>query len=180
MTDTLTAHDMAASLVHRATRWLNTTNGTSQQELILRILKVAEEVGEVCETIESQGTRRDDTVRELVDVIVTAMTAQASLGHEPYGLDRLDPVWHRPGQLPHAAVILSAETGRLAAAVIGWTGQNPRKGQTHTVEQVCNQLANVVPQAAAMISMCGVDPADAIRDGVAKFHDRLDALGVGQ
>lgn len=174
MTDTVTL----AGLAYRAARWLNTTNGTGQQELILRVLKVAEEVGEVCETIALQGTRRDDTVSELVDVIVTAMTAQASLGHTPHGLHHLGPAWHRPGQLPHAAITLATEAGRLAAAVIGWTGQNPRKGQTHTVEQVSGQLARVVRQAAAMISMCGVDPTQAIGQSVAKIHARLDDMDV--
>jgi hypothetical protein len=178
-TGTVTAHDLAAGLAHRAARWLNTTNGTGQQELILRILKVAEEVGEVCETVDIHGTRRVDTVRELVDVIVTAMTAQASIGHTPEGLNNLGlTVWCQPALLPHAALRLTVETGRLAAAVIGWTGQNPRKGRTHITRDIADRLSSVVWQAAAVISMCGIDPAQAIADGVTRIHARLDTMGV--
>jgi NTP pyrophosphatase (non-canonical NTP hydrolase) len=36
------------------------------------------------------------------------------------------------------------EAGEAAQAWIGYTGQNPRKGQSHTKEDVCQELADVI------------------------------------
>ena len=38
---------------------------------------------------------------------------------------------------------LSEETGEVIAAFIGYTGQNPRKGATHTLEDVKKELLDV-------------------------------------
>ena len=39
---------------------------------------------------------------------------------------------------------LSEEVGEVAAAVIGATGQNPRKGVTHSWQDVESELCNVI------------------------------------
>src|SRR5690349_20937330 len=98
--------------VHAAANWLDEHNGASQTELSLRVLKVAEEVGEA------------------------------------------------------------------AAAWIGATGQNPRKGITHTYADVAVELADVAFTALVAIDSLGLDPAEAMARCAAKVRARIAALAV--
>jgi NTP pyrophosphatase (non-canonical NTP hydrolase) len=58
-------------------------------------------------------------------------------------LDTSRPVEGREGVLLRI-LKLSEEVGEVAEAVIGATGQNPRKGVTHTWEDVQAELCDVV------------------------------------
>jgi NTP pyrophosphatase (non-canonical NTP hydrolase) len=51
------------------------------------------------------------------------------------------------------------EAGEAAAAWIGATGQNPRKGITHTTADVAAELADVAITALVAIASLGHDPA---------------------
>ncbi|MGQ5637148.1 MULTISPECIES: MazG-like family protein [unclassified Streptomyces] len=51
---------------------------------------------------------------------------------------------------------LSEETGEVAEAIIGATGQNPRKGVTHTWEDVQAELCDVV--ITALIALRTLTP----------------------
>lgn len=53
---------------------------------------------------------------------------------------------------------LQEEAGEVAAAWIGYLGQNPRKGVTHTLEDVFSELADVVITAKVAIARLGGDP----------------------
>ncbi|MGW0763787.1 hypothetical protein ACWD1Y_46320 [Streptomyces sp. NPDC002814] len=46
---------------------------------------------------------------------------------------------------------VSEEAGEAAAAYIGMTGQNPRKGITHTPADVANELVDVIIAAAVAL-----------------------------
>lgn len=46
---------------------------------------------------------------------------------------------------------LAEETGEVVAAYIGATGQNPRKGVTHTDQEVVNELLDVAVTALAAV-----------------------------
>lgn len=100
--------------VEKLTAWLDASNGSGQQELILRILKVQEEAGEV------------------------------------------------------------------AQAVIGMVGQNPRKGVTHTENNVAMELCDVIVTAMVAINTITGDPVLARGHLAAKFAAllaRLDDAG---
>lgn len=56
------------------------------------------------------------------------------------------------------------EVGEVGTAVIGATGQNPRKGFTHSWEHVSDELCDVV--VAALVALASVSPDD--------WEDRLD------
>ncbi|GAA4048604.1 MazG-like family protein [Streptomyces shaanxiensis] len=58
-------------------------------------------------------------------------------------LDRDQPIGGQEGVLLRM-LKLSEEVGEVAEAVIGATGQNPRKGVTHTWEDVQGELCDVV------------------------------------
>lgn len=72
--------------------WLDQQNGRSDTEIGLRILKLTEEAGEVAQAwigVQGQNPRkgvthtRDDVADELVDTIVTAAVALASITRDP-------------------------------------------------------------------------------------------------
>ncbi|MEV0220832.1 MazG-like family protein [Streptomyces sp. NPDC050704] len=78
--------------------WLDRSNGRSQQEITLRLLKITEEAGEAAQAwigVMGQNPRKGVTHThpqvqdELCDVIVTAAVALASLVDNPgYVLDQ--------------------------------------------------------------------------------------------
>ncbi|MEU1314381.1 MazG-like family protein [Streptomyces tibetensis] len=58
-------------------------------------------------------------------------------------LDKSQPIKGREGVLLRI-LKLSEEVGEVSEAVIGATGQNPRKGVTHTWEDVQAELCDVI------------------------------------
>jgi hypothetical protein len=69
---------------------------------------------------------------------------------------------------------VAEESGEAAAAWIGVTGQNPRKGATHSFTEVANELADVVFAALVAIRSLGHDPAVTMAACTAKVLARLD------
>ncbi|MGK5628565.1 MazG-like family protein [Streptomyces sp. URMC 123] len=76
------------STIHNLVAWLDRENGSDRHEITLRLLKLAEETGEVAQTwigALGQNPRKgtthttDDVANELCDVIVTAAVALASI-----------------------------------------------------------------------------------------------------
>ncbi|WP_434090805.1 MazG-like family protein [Streptomyces asoensis] len=86
----------------------------------------------------------------------------ATVGALTEWLDGSQPVGGREGLLLRV-LKLSEEVGEVAQAVVGATGQNPRKGVSHTWEDVQSELCDVVitalvalrtltPEAAAVFA----------------------------
>ncbi|MBY8872880.1 MazG-like family protein [Micromonospora sp. PLK6-60] len=69
---------------------------------------------------------------------------------------------------------VTEEAGEAASAWIGTIGQNPRKGVTHTTEDVAAELADVVLTALVAIASIGHDPRQVITACVGKVAARLD------
>jgi len=57
---------------------------------------------------------------------------------------------------------ITEEAGEVAQAWIGVTGQNPRKGVTHTVADVQGELIDVMVTAAVALASVTDDPAAAL------------------
>ncbi|MFV0136300.1 MazG-like family protein [Streptomyces sp. HMX87] len=70
---------------------------------------------------------------------------------------------------------LSEEVGEVAQAVIGATGQNPRKGVTHTWDDVQSELCDVV--ITSMVALRTLTP-DA-REVFARHLARVTARSLG-
>ncbi|BEL07056.1 MazG-like family protein [Actinoplanes sichuanensis] len=68
---------------------------------------------------------------------------------------------------------VTEEAGEATQAWIGMLGQNPRKGVTHTRDDVVGELADVVFTALVAIASLGADPRQAIRDVVTKANGYL-------
>lgn len=77
---------------------------------------------------------------------------------------------------------LAEETGEVAQAWIGYTGQNPRKGHTHTLDDVVGELADVVMTALVAMRSLGADPRQVMDRCEEKAAARLLASpeGLGQ
>jgi NTP pyrophosphatase (non-canonical NTP hydrolase) len=65
------------------------------------------------------------------------------------------------------------EAGEAAAAWIGVIGQNPRKGVTHTRDDVAAELADVVITALVAIESLGLDARATLEATAAKVHARI-------
>jgi NTP pyrophosphatase (non-canonical NTP hydrolase) len=68
---------------------------------------------------------------------------------------------------------LVEEAGEAAAAWIGATGQNPRKGTTHTYADVAAELADAAFTALVAIESLGHDPAALMASCAAKVSTRV-------
>lgn len=65
------------------------------------------------------------------------------------------------------------EAGETARAWIGATGQNPRKGTTHTIDEVADELADVAIAALVAIAGLGLDPQQVTDRRAATVASRL-------
>ncbi|MGW3283154.1 MazG-like family protein [Streptomyces sp. NPDC001002] len=71
---------------------------------------------------------------------------------------------------------LSEEVGEVAEAVIGATGQNPRKGITHTWDDVQAELCDVVITALVALRTLTPDTREVFAHHLARVRSR--SLGV--
>ncbi|MGA5818364.1 MazG-like family protein [Kitasatospora sp. NPDC094028] len=96
--------------------------------------------------------RMDSRIWESVDHLVAWLDEESTQSPQEERLLRL--------------LKLSEEVGEVGAAVIGATGQNPRKGVTHTWEDVQHELCDVV--FAALVALRTLTP-----DASRVFAERL-------
>ncbi|MFF0729297.1 MazG-like family protein [Streptomyces sp. NPDC004134] len=69
---------------------------------------------------------------------------------------------------------ISEEAGEAAAAYIGMTGQNPRKGTTHTARDVADELCDVIIAAAVALHDFTTAPPAVLDAKVHAAARRLD------
>ena len=86
-------------------------------------------------------------------------------------LDRIDPLDGKEGMLL-CMLKLSEEVGEVAQAVIGVTGQNPRKGVTHTWEDVQGELCDVVISALVALRTLTPDTREVFSGHLARVMER--------
>ncbi|MEV0183082.1 MazG-like family protein [Streptomyces sp. NPDC050625] len=67
---------------------------------------------------------------------------------------------------------LSEEVGEVAEAVIGATGQNPRKGITHTWEDVQGELCDVVITALVALRTLTPDTSEVFHRHLTRVTER--------
>ncbi|MEU9209997.1 MazG-like family protein [Streptomyces sp. NPDC048415] len=67
---------------------------------------------------------------------------------------------------------LSEEVGEVAQAVIGATGQNPRKGTTHTWDDVQSELCDVVITALVALRTLAPDAREVFTAHLAGVTER--------
>ncbi|GII89014.1 hypothetical protein Ssi03_70040 [Sphaerisporangium siamense] len=67
------------------------------------------------------------------------------------------------------------EFGEAVAAYVGMTGQNPRKGVTHSVEDVAGELVDVAVTALVALHSFTDDPQAVFEAKLARIADRATA-----
>jgi NTP pyrophosphatase (non-canonical NTP hydrolase) len=83
-----------------------------------------------------------------------------------------------PHELTCRILKVTEEAGEAAAAWIGVIGQNPRKGVTHTRDDVANELADVALTALVAIESLGMDARQILNGCADKVLARLNALAA--
>lgn len=77
------------------------------------------------------------------------------------------------------ALKVQEEAGELAQAVIGVLGQNPRKGFTHTWDDVLHEAIDVVMSALVFAATVAPDTLDQVlADRLAFLRQRAEASGA--
>ncbi|MFE4915873.1 MazG-like family protein [Streptomyces sp. NPDC056652] len=88
------------------------------------------------------------------------------------------------GRDPHEIAMrilkVTEEAGEVSAAYIGMTGQNPRKGVTHTLVDVQGELCDVMLTAAVALASLSDDPAAVFDAKIRKVAERAAAVQVAQ
>lgn len=72
---------------------------------------------------------------------------------------------------------LTSEMGEVHDANCGVNGSNPRKGVTHTDEDVARELADVAGTALISMFFFSDNPRELFDQAVTKFITRLNAYG---
>jgi NTP pyrophosphatase (non-canonical NTP hydrolase) len=98
---------------------------------------------------------------ETVDRLVAWLDAESTLAPDVELLLRLMKV--------------SEETGEVAQAVIGVLGQNPRKGFTHTWDDVDSELCDVILTAMVALRTRNADAAEVLNTRLAAVASRSRA-----
>jgi hypothetical protein len=91
-------------------------------------------------------------------------------------LDRLHKHFADDGgvTLPLQLIKIQEELGEAAEAYVGMTGSNPRKGVTHTADDVAMELADVAITAMLAIRFAGFEVNPILAAQAAKTEQRLD------
>lgn len=74
---------------------------------------------------------------------------------------------------------VTAEAGEVADAYAGMTGQNPRKGRTHTAGDVAAELCDVALTALVALHSFVPDPESTFREHLAKVAARVGVTPEG-
>jgi NTP pyrophosphatase (non-canonical NTP hydrolase) len=75
---------------------------------------------------------------------------------------------------------LSEEVGEVAEAVIGATGQNPRKGVSHTWDDVQSELCDVVITALVALRTLTPDTREVFMRHLARVTERSLGTAAGE
>lgn len=74
---------------------------------------------------------------------------------------------------------ITEESGEVAEAWIGVLGQNPRKGVSHTRDQVASELVDVMFTAAVALSSLGFDGQEMVDRGLEQIRLKRAAAKAG-
>ncbi|MFI9820780.1 MazG-like family protein [Streptomyces sp. NPDC052013] len=108
--------------------------------------------------------------------------------HAPDLWDSIDDLhaWldtHRPAGGREGLLLrilkLSEEVGEVAQAVVGATGQNPRKGTTHTWDDVQSELCDVAVTALVALRTLTPDAREAFTRHLERVTQRSLGRGLG-
>jgi NTP pyrophosphatase (non-canonical NTP hydrolase) len=74
---------------------------------------------------------------------------------------------------------ITEEAGEVSRAVIGVLGQNPRKGVTHTWDDVAAELSDVILTAMVALASLNPDGREVFGEHLARVADRCRQVQTG-
>ncbi|OPC76647.1 hypothetical protein B4N89_44975 [Embleya scabrispora] len=74
--------------------------------------------------------------------------------------------------LPHRLLKVNEELGELVQAYLGVIGANPRKGVTHTQEDLVSEACDVATTALVLLATVSPDPEGALRRSIERVVRR--------
>lgn len=80
--------------------------------------------------------------------------------------------------VPLRVLKVAEEAGEAAAALIGATGQNPRKGRTHTDADLAAELCDVIVAASVALATVVPDPQRILREHIGRIYLRSVDAGA--
>ena len=80
--------------------------------------------------------------------------------------------------VPLRVLKVAEEAGEAAAALIGTTGQNPRKGRSHTEADLAAELCDVITAASVALATVVPDPERVLRDHMGRIYMRSIEAGA--
>lgn len=102
--------------------------------------------------------------------MTTASHSMTWATHAPYIADLIAQHAGRSREAQGWQVLkVAEEAGEVAAAWIGHVGQNPRKGVTHSIDDVIDELADVVATAYVAMATLGRDPEEVMAAHMARM-----------
>lgn len=162
-------------------RWIGQQSPVdAQTALTMRVMKIGEEYGEACEALLAPGPQyKPELIKELCDVILTAAVAlyTADDGARKQLLEAL--AWTNDyREEPTSALVLKIgqDYGAACQALIGVRAYNPRKGASHTMEDLVACLCGVIRSSMAALDAVEPEPETTFVANLARVHDR--SLGV--
>jgi NTP pyrophosphatase (non-canonical NTP hydrolase) len=106
----------------------------------------------------------------MAQVLAVARSAAAWLdGHNGRGQD----------EVTHRILKLVEEVGEIAQARIGQLGQNPRKGVTHSADDVADELVDMVVTALVALQSLEIDPTTVLTRKAETIALRLERFQHG-
>ncbi|WP_411087815.1 hypothetical protein [Streptomyces sp. 061-3] len=138
-------------------RWIDKQSPIedSLEALKTRVLTIGQEHGETCEALLATNTGDGhELAKELCDVILAAAVALCTADREAQDafVDSLAWDEHTGKETIGRLVLkLGQEHGAACQALIGMTAYNPRKGASHTMDDLVARLCAVVRAGAAAL-----------------------------
>lgn len=83
-----------------------------------------------------------------------------------------------PQEIAFRILKITEEAGEVSQAYIGMTGQNPRKGVTHTREDVADELCDVAITALTALASVVDNPETVFTGHLARVQQRVNGLEV--
>lgn len=162
-------------------RWIDQQSPVDDATaLTMRVMKIGEEYGEACEALLAPGPEdKPELVKELCDVILTAAVAlhTADEGARKQLLEAL--AWtsgFREEPVSKLMLKIGQDVGAACQAVIGVRAYNPRKGASHTMDDLVSCLGDVIRSSMAVLDAVETEPETTFKANLERVHDR--SLGV--
>lgn len=162
-------------------RWIDRLSPVDDDTALnMRIVKIGEEYGEACEALLTPGPEtKPELVKELCDVILTAAVALYTAdekAQQPFAEALAWPIGLSEEPISKLLLKVGQAYGEACQGLIGVTAYNPRKGASHTMEDLTARLCAVIRSSVIVLDEIELEPKTTFAANLARVHER--SLGI--